>query len=269
MKISKLSLILLSSLLFCQGTLPMENQANSALKKAQKAGKIALRIGAGTATLGVYALLGTAALASWGITLGAAAVSLARFLTPKAANPKAPTATEPPKTQAPNSSKAPQVKRPQVAPKMRSEKAPKNTRTARYTEGIKVAGVAGLAAVENDVLDPQALKESRMTQQQLAVARKQKALEIQAELEKCNDQKIQWQKDYTRIYHAERPRFEGPYQEMIGILDGDLEDMRDELGGQMKAQIDFNLQHAGCNESINKLQTLAHRMAQDQMRLPK
>jgi hypothetical protein len=245
----------------------MENQANAALKKAQKAGKIALRIGAGTATFGVYALLGTAALASWGITLGAAAISLARFLTPKTSkSPMCP--PEAPKAQAGNTPKV-QVKRPQLAPKIKSEKPLKNTRTERYTEGIKAASMLGLVAVENNTLDPQTLKENRMTHEQVKELRHKQALALQAELENCKDQSVEWNKNYTRTYHAELPRYEGPYQDMIGIYDADLEDIKDDLRFDMNAQIARNWEHSGCQDSMVKLQTLARRMAQDQMRLPK
>lgn len=270
MKISKISLILLSGLLVTQATLPMEIPANSALKKAQKAGKIALRIGAGTATFGVYALLGTAALASWGITLGAAAlsaVSLARFLIPKTAKPIVPTPTpEVAKNQATGTQKSP-VKRPQLAPKIKSERPLKNTRTARYTEGMKAASMIGLAAVENNTLDTQTLKENRMTHEQVKELRRKQALALQVVLENCKDQSIEWNKNYTRTYHAELPRYEGPYQDMIGIYDADLEDIKDDLRFDMNAQIAHNWERSGCQDSMAKLQTLARRMAQDQMRL--
>lgn len=266
MKISKISLILLSGLLVTQATMPMETPAKSALKKAQKAGKIALRIGAGTATFGVYALLGTAALASWGITLGAAAVSLARLLTPKANKPQAIT-PEAPKAPAAGTQKA-TVKKPMVN-LQRTKNAPKNRANLCTKTAVKAASMVGLAAVENDMLDTQALKETRMTREQVAQARHQKALEIKAELEKCNEQSIQWNTAYTRTYHAELPRYEGPYQDMIGIYDGDIEDMRNESRMQMKAQIDRNWEQSGCKESDNQLQALARRMAQNQMRLPK
>lgn len=269
MKISKLSLIFLSSLLVFQASMPMEAQANSTLKKAQKAGKIALRIGAGTATFGVYALLGTAALASWGITLGAAAVSLARFLTPKAHKAPAIANHEAPKTQTPNPSKA-TVKRPQIVPKIKHKTAKPSNRIAMCTEGIKVAGLASVTVAKKDTLNPDSLKEeNRMSREQAAQIRQQEEVKLRVILKNCDEQKIQWQKDYTRTFHAEHPRYEGPYQDMIGIYDGDLEDIRDELHGQMKAQIDHNLQQAGYYESKNKLQVLARRTTQEQMRLPK
>lgn len=265
MKISKISLILLSGLLVTQATLPMENQTNSTLKKAQKAGKIALRIGAGTATFGVYALLGTAALTSWGITLGAAALSLARFLTPKAPKSQAVMPPEA-KTLVTNTQKT-QVKRPQVTPKIKKKTVKPFNRASMCTQSIKAATM--VAVVKKDVLNPDSLEEEkRMTREQAAQVRQQKKLKLQAIVKNCKEQKIQWQKDYTRTFHAERPRYEGPYQDMIGIDDGDLEDMRNELHGQINAQVDYNLQQAGYNELKNKLQALARRSAQEQMHLP-
>lgn len=266
MKISKLSLVLLSGLLVTQATISMETPANTAFKKAQKAGKLALRIGAGTATFGVYALLGTAALASWGITVGAAAISLARFLTPKPSK-TLKVAPEMPQSQATTCPKA-SVKRVPITPKM-PEKGAKNNRIARYTEGMKAASVVGLAAIENDMFNAQMLKENRMTREEIQAARHQQALELLTELQKCNEQSIQWNKDYTRTYHAELPRFEGPYQDMIGIYDADLEDMRNESRMNMKAQVDQNWEQAGCKDSINTMQKLARRIEQDHMRLPK
>lgn len=266
MKISKISLILLSGLLVTQGALPMENQANAALKKAQKAGKIALRIGAGTATFGVYALLGTAALASWGITLGAAAISLARFFTPKASKPPI-CPPEAPKAQAASPQKA-AVKRPVAIPQ-RTKNAPKNRATLCTKTAVKAASMLGLAAVENNTLDTQTLKENRMTYEQVQELRHKQALALQVVLENCKDQSIVWNKNYTRTYHAELPRYEGPYQDMIGIYDADLDDIKDDLRFDMNAQIARNWERSGCQDSMAKLQTLARRMAQDQMRFPK
>lgn len=265
MKLSKLSLFLLSGLLVTQATMPMENPANSALKKAQKAGKLALKIGAGTATLGIYAIMGTAALASWGITIGAAGLSLARFLA--SAGAKTPVTPEAPKATVVHTPKN-QIKRPPVSPPARSENPPKNSRAARYTHGIKAAGLLGLAAVENELLDVNSL-EGRMTHEQVAHERKKQALHLQSELEKCHEQSSAWKKDYSRTYHAELPRFEGPYQDMIGIYDGDLEDMRAESRLRMQAKLDHHWQQSGCAKSMHELSVLARRMAQDQMRLPK
>ena len=267
MKISKLSLVLLSGLLVAQASIPMETPANIAFKKAQKAGKLALRIGAGTATFGVYALLGTAALASWGITVGAAAISLARLLAlkPSKTLKVAPESIQSQVKVTPKES----VKKPQSIPKIKIGKETSGARMARYTQGVKAASVVGLAAIESDMLDTQMLKESRMTREQMRAQRHQQALELLVELKKCNEQSIQWNKDYTRTYHAELPRFEGPYQDMIGIYDADLEDMRNESRMNMKAQIDQNWEQAGCKDSINTMQKLARRIEQDHMRLPK
>lgn len=266
MKISKISAIVLSGLLVTQVTMPMENPANTAFRKAQKAGKLALKIGTGAATLGVYTLLGTAALASWGITVGAAAMSLARFLAPKPSkNLKVAPETSPRANTISKSS----IKRPQMAPKINVEKNALGARMARYSHSVKTASMVGLAAIENDMLDPQMLKESRMNREQLQEIRHQQALELLVELKKCNEQSIQWNKDYTRTYHAELPRFEGPYQDMIGIYDADLEDMLNEAHMQMKVQIDQSWERAGCKESTSNMQKLARRIEQEHMRLPK
>lgn len=265
MKISQLSLVMLSGLLVTQGIIPMETPGNSALKKAQKAGKIALKIGAGTATLGMYAIMGTAALASWGITLGAAGLSLARFIVSKTG--KTPVPSQAPQPTVAHGPKA-EIKKTHLAPKLKSEKTPKNSRAARYTQGIKAAGMIGLAALENDMLDSHALQ-GRMTYEQLAQERKNHALQLQAELEKCHEQIMVWEKDYSRTYHAELPRYEGPYQDMVGIYDGDLQDMRVAARDRMQEQLNHSWESSGCKKSMDELQALARRMAQDQMRLSK
>lgn len=267
MKISKLSLILLSGLLVCQGTIPMENPTNSALKKAQKAGKIALRIGAGTATLGIYAFMGTAALASWGITLGAAALSLARYLKPKATTPQAPKAPEIPEIKAKNTPNQ-SVKKPSVAPTQPVKKAPKN-RASLYTKTALRAASAGVVAAENDILDTENIHLNRETREQALQRMAAASAVLQAQLDECNAQAIEWRKQHNNVRIAEFPRYEGPYQDMIGVIDGDVEELGNYARTQMNEKLEYNWQQSGCKNRQDQMETLARKIKQDSMRLPK
>lgn len=271
---SKISLILLSGLLVTQATMPMETRANSALKKVQTAGKIALKLGLGTATLGIYALMGTAALTSLGLTIGAAAavpfLYYARYLKPKLAIPASPMPTfiaAPEKLEIKpklNPSSCPSALKKPVTIPGRSKNTPSNRVSLAAKTAVQAASLLGLAVIENDLPSENELRETRERANELV---KQQARQLQAELEKCHEQSIQWNTNYTRTHAAELPRYEGPYQDMIGIYDGDIEDMISESRMQIKQELAHKWEQAGCKESMKKLQTLARKMAQQQMLL--
>lgn len=268
MKISKLSLILLSGLLVTQATIPMENQASCPLKKAQKAGKIALKIGTGTAIAGVYAFMGTAALASWGLTVGAAALSLARFLKPKVTAPQTPVAPEAPEIKAKNGPNQP-AKRPAIAPQNLNKNNKKN-RTSLYAKtAFKAAGIMGAVAVENDTLGSESVRENHMTHEQAMQRRQTTAAMLQAQLDECNAHAIQWRKDYNLNRIAEFPRYEGAYQDMITIIDGDVEQMAHDARIQMNQNLDVKWYQSGCKNSQEQMAALARKIQQGSMRLPK
>lgn len=268
MKISKLSLIVLSGLLSIQVTIPMESQPNSVLKKAQKAGKIALKIGTGTAIAGVYVFMGTAALASWGITVGAAALSLARFLKPKTTAPQAPVTPEAPEIKVKNSPNQ-QIRRPAVAPQKSNKNNTKN-RTSLYAKtAFKAAGIMGAVAVENDTLGSESVRENHMTHEQAMQRRQATATMLQVHLDECNAHAIQWRKDHNLNRIAEFPHYEGAYQDMIGIIDGDIEQMAHNARIHMNENLEAKWCQSGCKNSQEQMATLARKIQQDSMRLLK
>lgn len=272
MKVSKLSLISLSLLLACQATMPMENSASSVLKKAQKAGKIALKIGAGTATLGMCAFMGTAALTSLGLTLGAAAalpyLYYARFIKPKLAIPAANPALNTPELPEIKAKEGVTIKKPQFIPQ-KSQKPTKNRATALAKTALKSAGIMGALVVEDDTFDAETISKTHLTREQAMQAVKDSATTIQAQLAECHEQNIQWQKEHSRARIMEFPRYEGAYQDMIGVIDGDIQDVADAARNRMHADLASQWQQAGCKDKQDKLAGLARRMQQDSMRLPK
>lgn len=274
MKIAKLSFIFLSSLLVSQETFPMEQVSHSALKKAQKAGKIALKIGAGTATLGMYALMGTAAMASLGLTLGAAAalpyLYYARYIKPKLAIPAVdlPVAgMEGSEIKAKSGQK--QVKKPMVIAQKSNNSSSKNRTSAMAKTAWKAAGMIGVVAVEDDAFSTEYLRQTHATHEQAMQKVNQAAGQLQMQLDDCHAQQIEWHVDYNRTRIAEFPRYEGPYQDMIGVIDGDVQDIVDAARARMHDNLALQWQQSGCKAQQEQLAILARKMQQNSMRLPK
>ena len=269
MKVSKLSLITLSALLCTQATMPMQAPQKSIMATAQKAGRIALKIGAGTAALSMYTLMGTAALTSLGITLGAVAAApflyYARYLKPKLAGQVGNSVATPQivEIQPKNGSNQP-IRNPRPIPQIKPKSVKKSApRQVAYAQ-------AGLALIAGSVVSGDStLTASHQSREQVEEQRKAAAIELQAQLDQCNEQAIEWKKDFNRLRIMQMPRFEGPYQDMIGIYDGDLDDMVAQGYQQMRQKTDYQWQDSGCKDREGQLTILARKIAQDQMRLPK
>lgn len=275
MKISKVSLIFLLGLLVYQGAFPMEPATRSTIKKVQKAGRIALKIGVGTATLGMYALMGTAAMASLGLTLGAAAalpyLYYARYIKPKLASPAAgPSVMESKVSEIKAKSSHNQaIKKPAIIVRKSQNTGSKNRTGVMAKTAWKAAGMVGVVAIEDDAFSAEYLRETHATHQHAMQKVNHDAGQLQVQLDECDAQQIEWHTDYNRARIIEFPRYEGPYQDMIGIIDGDVQDMADAARARMRDSLALQWQQAGCKAHQDQLAILARKMQQNSMRLPK